>query len=223
MENSLCRSSRSLPLSGQLRRLSALLLVLALASWSSSVKAEETEKDFFGELARGLAELSKAGGYVSSAVSAYDFATKVGGWIGVLKSPLSVDDLSAEVKRIASYQDWQDKQTEIVTIEAWRNYAAGQILKFQDRIANHTFDPTSTETDLWDWNSDQAVDHVLAYSLGNDCTANSIIWQDLSKDEHKLTDYDWRIAQGNRIFRHGVADRICRRKALSQPARSRRA
>ena len=167
---------------------------------SMALAQASTEKSFLDQLGSGMGELSKVGGYISAVKSAYDLTGTIGVWIGALNKPISMDDLYAEALRIAGYQDWQFKKEMLIEIEAFRQEAAGPMSNRSSEIANHTFDPTSSATDLWEQGSRNAVNRVLAPTLGGNCTENVAIFQDLAVSSSHLMDYDWRIGMNEAIL-----------------------
>ena len=174
------------------------LLGFALASgtalWPSQAMAQNpTEAGFI----KGCEELwssgNKVAGFISKGASGYDFAVKALQFLGFLDSPLNLDDLKAEMLRIAQYQDWQLKQGDVAKADNDVG-VANDAIKYNSTVVLATnFDPTSSLGIEIASFSDLGVREALGAELTTPAACPSLrVFQDLSKDTSYLTNYDWR-------------------------------
>ena len=92
-----------------LRRSLGFLLGLALVSSlvlppRSALAAAATEPDYFAALKDAWGYSTKVGGWISKGASAWNVADKILVFVGLLDPPLTLDDIKAEIERIAQYQ-----------------------------------------------------------------------------------------------------------------------
>jgi len=179
-----------------LHRSHGLLLGLALVSGlllSPSSALADTEQDYFKAMKDVWNGACTVGGWISKGITAYNVASMIGQWVGILNKAPDNGAVIREVDRIAKYQDWQFKETLLNDIEQDIQNCAGPMFDNATAIASHTFDVVGRNTELWDQGSRDAVIAALGYTLGGACPYNSALFQILSPDPTNVMDYDWRI------------------------------
>jgi choice-of-anchor A domain-containing protein len=131
---------------------------------------------------------------IDAVVTGVNDAKEILGWLGMMKS-VSVEDVLAEVDRVATYQDQQAKRTDITTSDTDNLAASNHILDLYNVINNGTFDPKSDYVvgllgEIEDA-SLNAIDEALAPQ--GQCTDLAIFNLLSTRTSGLVSYYDWRI------------------------------
>jgi len=136
------------------------------------------------------------GGGISKLSSAIGAGEKVLQWTGFLTTPLDLDDIKAEMDRIAAYQDKQHKSDDINDAYSLWHAAITEITENSsvDSNGNIVVDPEMVPF-IKD-NSTKGVDKILSPTLY--CT-NLPIFQTLNYGNNSPASYDWRIGMAHAL------------------------
>ncbi|HJX64362.1 MAG TPA: choice-of-anchor A family protein [Polyangia bacterium] len=195
-----------------LRRSLGFLLGLALVSSlvlppRSALAAAATEPDYFAALKDAWGYSTKVGGWISKGASAWNVADKILVFVGLLDPPLTLDDIKAEIERIAQYQDQQTKYDDLKLSDDPLSQAYDYIRGIQNAIHDGTFDRTNPQNVLTlndiQVSSSSAVNLALApHGLCTDLPIFGL----MSKVSGQTSDYDWRMGMGEAL--KAVATRL---------------
>jgi len=199
-----------------LRRSLGFFLGLALVSGvvlppSSAIAGAPiaTEPDYYQALVQSWKFAAKIGGYFSQAVSAWNLGEKVLEFVGLMSPPLSLDDIRAEIDRVALYADRQLKKEALKDSDDPLFRAYDAIYGIAPAIQNGTFDrsPTNALNQLI-LNGIEA-DSSSAVNLSLDpqgLCAGLAIFNLLPSNSSQPDSYDWRMGMGEAL--KAVATRL---------------